>query len=61
MFVSYGEIKTPTMLKSLIPTIKEIFMEVRDIPLIHPGEHWAEFLEEFEITQYRLAKEIGKY
>jgi len=25
---------------------------------IHPGEHLAEFLEEYEITQYRLAKEI---
>jgi addiction module HigA family antidote len=26
---------------------------------IHPGEHLAEFLEELEITQYRLAKTIG--
>ena len=34
-------------------------MEVRDIPPIHPGEHLAEFLEEFEISQYHLAKEIG--
>ena len=25
---------------------------------IHPGEHLAEYLEEFEITPYRLAKEI---
>ncbi|SET43727.1 addiction module antidote protein, HigA family [Nitrosomonas marina] len=25
---------------------------------IHPGEHLAEFLEEYGITQYRLAKEI---
>jgi len=25
---------------------------------IHPGEHLAEFLEEFEITPYRLAKHI---
>ncbi len=25
---------------------------------IHPGEHLAEFVEEYEITQYRLAKEI---
>lgn len=25
---------------------------------IHPGEHLAEFIEEYEITQYRLAKEI---
>ena len=25
---------------------------------IHPGEHLADFLEELEITQYRLAKDI---
>ncbi|WP_040662614.1 HigA family addiction module antitoxin [Nitrococcus mobilis] len=25
---------------------------------IHPGEHLAEFLEEYRITQYRLAKAI---
>ena len=25
---------------------------------IHPGEHLAEFLEEYDITQYRIAKEI---
>ena len=25
---------------------------------IHPGKHLAEFLEELEITPYRLAKEI---
>ncbi|MDG4867893.1 HigA family addiction module antitoxin [Guyparkeria sp. 1SP6A2] len=25
---------------------------------IHPGEHLAEFLGDFDITQYRLAKEI---
>jgi len=25
---------------------------------IHPGEHLAEFLEEYGITQYRIAKEI---
>ena len=25
---------------------------------IHPGEHLAEFLEEYGVTQYRLAKEI---
>ncbi|MEO5351165.1 MAG: HigA family addiction module antitoxin [Magnetococcus sp. YQC-3] len=28
------------------------------IPPIHPGEHLAEFLEEFHVSQYRLAKEI---
>ena len=32
-------------------------MSKKIIP-IHPGEHLAEFLEEFEITPYRLAKEI---
>ena len=26
---------------------------------IHPGEHLAEFIEELNITQYRLAKTIG--
>ena len=26
---------------------------------IHPGEHLAEILEEFGISQYRLAKAIG--
>ncbi|MCL7751333.1 HigA family addiction module antitoxin [Guyparkeria hydrothermalis] len=25
---------------------------------IHPGEHLAEFLDDFGVTQYRLAKEI---
>lgn len=25
---------------------------------IHPGEHLAEFIEEYKISQYRLAKEI---
>ena len=30
-----------------------------DISPIHPGEHLAEFLEEFHLSQYRLAKEIG--
>ena len=25
---------------------------------IHPGEHLAEFIEEFNITAYRLAKDI---
>lgn len=25
---------------------------------IHPGEHLAEFIEEYAISQYRLAKEI---
>jgi addiction module HigA family antidote len=29
-----------------------------DIPPTHPGEHLFEFLEEFGISQYRLAKEI---
>lgn len=26
---------------------------------IHPGEHLKEFIEEYGITQYRLAKDIG--
>lgn len=26
---------------------------------IHPGEHLAEFLEEYGLSQYRLAKDIG--
>ena len=26
---------------------------------IHPGEHFAEIMEELAITQYRLAKTIG--
>ena len=26
---------------------------------IHPGKHLNEFLEDFEITPYRLAKDIG--
>ncbi len=25
---------------------------------VHPGEHLAEFLAEFGVSQYRLAKEI---
>lgn len=29
------------------------------IPPIHPGDHLAEFLDEFHISQYRLAKEIN--
>ena len=31
----------------------------RKIKPIHPGEHLAEFLEDCEITPYRLAKSIG--
>lgn len=30
----------------------------KKIAPIHPGEHLVEFLEEFEVTPYRLAKEI---
>lgn len=26
---------------------------------IHPGEHLAEFLDEYDISQYRLAKDIS--
>ena len=32
---------------------------MRDMPPIHPGEHLAEFLAEFQVSQYRLAKEIS--
>ncbi|MBF0435257.1 MAG: HigA family addiction module antidote protein [Magnetococcales bacterium] len=32
---------------------------MNDIAPIHPGEHLAEFLEEFQISQYRLAREIN--
>lgn len=31
--------------------------KIRDA-LIHPGEHLAEFLDEFGVSQYRLAKAI---
>ena len=30
-----------------------------NIDPIHPGEHLAEFLEELEVSQYRLAKAIN--
>ena len=30
----------------------------KKIKPIHPGEHLAEFLDEFEISQYRLAKDV---
>lgn len=33
-------------------------MNKRSISPIHPGEHLAEFLEEFELSQYALAKAI---
>ena len=33
-------------------------MSHRDFPPIHPGDHLTEFLEEFGVSQYRLAKEI---
>jgi len=29
------------------------------IPLTHPGEHLHEFIEEYGLTQYRVAKELG--
>ncbi len=31
---------------------------LKKIKPIHPGEHLAEFLDEFEISQYRLAKDV---
>lgn len=33
--------------------------EAHDMAPIHPGEHLAEFLEEYGITQYRLARDIN--
>jgi len=41
-------------------TLKEIYPKplVWQISPIHPGEHLAEFLEEYGISQYRLAKKI---
>ena len=32
---------------------------MKHIEPVHPGEHLAEFLEEFAITPYRLAKDIS--
>ena len=29
------------------------------IPPIHPGEHLLELIEDWNLTQYRLAKELG--
>jgi len=29
------------------------------IPLTHPGKHLLEFMDDYELTQYRLAKDIG--
>ena len=47
------------MLKLLI-TIKEVIMAKRDFPPIHPGEILlSEFLEPLNVSQYRLAKDIG--
>lgn len=34
-------------------------MATRDIPPIHPGEHLKEFMEEYGLSQYRLAKDIN--
>ena len=31
----------------------------RDIPPVHPGEHLAEFLDEYGVSAYRLAKNMG--
>ncbi len=33
-------------------------MGKREIPPIHPGEHLAEYLDEYGLSQYRLAKDI---
>ena len=29
------------------------------IPLTHPGKHLREFIEDYGLTQYRLAKDLG--
>ena len=29
------------------------------IPLVHPGEHLLELIEDWNLTQYRLAKNLG--
>jgi len=34
-------------------------MNKEKIMLIHPGEHLAEFLEDFGLSQYRLAKSLN--
>jgi antitoxin HigA-1 len=55
--VSSGKMATHMVLKLLI-TIEDKTMSKLDVPPIHPGDHLAEFLEEFDLSQYRLAKEI---
>jgi antitoxin HigA-1 len=47
---------THSMSKSLT-TIKEVTVKKR--PPIHPGRHLAEFLEDYNLTQYALAKALG--
>jgi len=36
-------------------------MKTKDklIPLTHPGKHLREFMEDYGLTQYRLAKDLG--
>ena len=31
----------------------------KTMPLIHPGEHLAEFLADMAVTPYRIARDIG--
>lgn len=48
------------MMLKLPITIKEVSMSKRDFPPLHPGEILlAEFLEPLNVSQYRLAKDIG--
>lgn len=48
------------MMLKLPITINEVIMSKRDFPPIHPGEILlAEFLEPLNVSQYRLAKDIG--
>jgi addiction module HigA family antidote len=47
----------------MILTIADEFLEktMKDdlIPLTHPGEHLLEIMDDYDLTQYRLAKDLG--
>lgn len=34
-------------------------MKTKTLPAIHPGRHLQEFIDEMEISEYRLAKDTG--
>jgi addiction module HigA family antidote len=48
---------------SMILTIADEFLEktMKDdlIPLTHLGEHLLEIMDDYDLTQYRLAKDLG--